>query len=400
MAEYSYIARNLSGERVTGSIAAATRREALTAITARSLFPIEVRGDKAAVAGKSVGRISAQGRAAVYGQMADLLRSGVPLLRSIEVLQRQATHRATKEVLNQIHRHVEEGESLADAMRRFPAVFEEIAVSMVRAGGEGGFLEEALARLAQFTEAQDDLKKRVVGAMAYPVFLSIVGSLIITALMIFFVPNFEPLFEDLKAQGKMPLMTIWVLGSSSFLQHYGLVLAGLAVAGIVALRQWIKTDGGCRWKDLIKIHIPLAGKVFLSLAVARFCRVLGTLLHNGVPILRGLEISSDAAGNRVLAEAIRDATENISAGQRLSGPMGACGHFPPTVVEMISVAEESNTLESVLLGIADSLERRTWRQLDLVVRLLEPIMLMLLAGVVLILVVGLLLPIIKIGTTI
>jgi general secretion pathway protein F/type IV pilus assembly protein PilC len=142
----------------------------------------------------------------------------------------------------------------------------------------------------------------------------------------------------------------------------------------------------------------MAGGVFLNLAVARFCRVLGTLLHNGVPILRALDISSDATGNRVLAEAIQQATENISAGQRLSGPLGACGHFPVTVVEMISVAEESNTLETVLVNIADNLERRTWRQLDIVVRLLEPVMLLLLAGNVLILVVGLMLPVFKMSS--
>jgi len=145
--------------------------------------------------------------------------------------------------------------------------------------------------------------------------------------------------------------------------------------------------------------MPLAGKIFLNLAVARFCRVLGTLLHNGVPILRSLEISAEAAANRVLAQAIHGATENISAGESLAGPLGACGHFPPTIVEMISVAEESNTLETVLLDIANSLERRTWRQLELAVRLLEPLLLVMLASVVLVLVVALLLPMFKMSMT-
>jgi general secretion pathway protein F/type IV pilus assembly protein PilC len=172
------------------------------------------------------------------------------------------------------------------------------------------------------------------------------------------------------------------------------------VAGGWFARRWLTTEEGRFWRDLIKLRIPLAGKIFGNLAVARFCRVLGTLLHNGVPILRSLEISSDAAGNRVLAAAIHDATENISAGESLAGPLAESGHFPPTVVEMISVAEESNTLENVLTEIANSLERRTWRQLDLAVRLLEPIMLMILAVIVLVLVIALLLPVIKMSTTI
>jgi general secretion pathway protein F/type IV pilus assembly protein PilC len=177
------------------------------------------------------------------------------------------------------------------------------------------------------------------------------------------------------------------------------MLAGLVIGGFFA-RQWLATDAGRMWKDRLKLKLPLAGGIFLSLAVARFCRVLGTLLHNGVPILRSLDISSGATGNRVLSVAIQAAAEDISAGQRLAGPLAASGHFPPAVVEMISVAEESNTLESVLLGIADSLERRTWRKLDVAVRLIEPIMLLILAGIVLVLVIALLVPVIKMSTTV
>ena len=237
-------------------------------------------------AGKSFGPVSAQVLAVTYGQMADLLRSGVPLLRTIEVLEHQTSGKAMKEVLGQIHHHVEEGESLAEAMRRFPNVFEEMAVSMVRAGGEGGFLEEALGRLAQFTESQDDLKKRVFGAIAYPAFLSVVGTLIVIVLMVFFVPKFEGLFDELKARGELPLMTKWVMGAGAFVQSYGIWLAIAGVGGGFFLRRWLRTNVGRWWKDRIKIHVPLAGAIFLSLAVARFCRVLGTLLHNGVPILR------------------------------------------------------------------------------------------------------------------
>ncbi len=191
------------------------------------------------------------------------------------------------------------------------------------------------------------------------------------------------------------MMTEVVLAISRTIQSSGLWVAGIGLVAALVLRQWLATESGRWWRDRTKIRLPMVGTIFLNLAVARFCRVLGTLLHNGVPILRSLEISSEATGNRVLGAAIQEATENISSGQRLAGPLAACGHFPPAVVEMISVAEESNTLETVLLTIADSLEKRTWRQLDLAVRLLEPIMLLLLAGAVLLVLVALLYPMFK-----
>lgn len=400
MAEFTYIARDQSGQRVTGTITAGNRREALAAIAARSLFPVEVRGDAPALEPKSMRRVSAQVLATTFGQLADLLRSGVPLLRSLEVLERQTSRPAMKEVLAEIRRQVEQGSSLAEATARFPRVFGEMAVSMIRAGEEGGFLEEALTRVAEFTEAQDDLKKRTVGALVYPAVLAGIGTTVVVVLMVFFVPRFDGLFASLRQRGELPMMTEVVLGISRAIQGSGLWVGGIGLVVALVLRQWLATESGRWWRDKTKIRLPMVGSIFLNLAVARFCRVLGTLLHNGVPILRSLEISSEATGNRVLGAAIQEATENISSGQRLAGPLAASGHFPPAVVEMISVAEESNTLESVLLNIADGLERRTWRLLDLFVRLLEPLMLVLLAGVVLVLVIGLLMPVIKMSTTI
>jgi general secretion pathway protein F/type IV pilus assembly protein PilC len=178
-----------------------------------------------------------------------------------------------------------------------------------------------------------------------------------------------------------------------------MILFVLVVGGFL-LRARMATDAGRRTADLIKLRIPLLGGIFQSLAVARFCRVLGTMLRNGVPILKSLDVSRDAAGNRILSEAIGKASENISSGQALAAPLAASGHFPITVVEMISVAEESNTLDTVLVGIADGLERRTQRRLELMVRLIEPIMLLLLAGVVLVVVMALLMPVIKMSATV
>jgi general secretion pathway protein F/type IV pilus assembly protein PilC len=271
---------------------------------------------------------------------------------------------------------------------------------MVRAGSEGGFLEEALERVAEFTEKQEDLKGRTVGALAYPIFLAVIGTAIVTALLIFIVPKFEELFARLRSRGELPAVTEWLLWFSGSLTSYGLIFLAAAVVAFLYARRGLQTEQGRLFYDRVRTRLPVAGKIMLNLSVARFCRVLGTLLRNGVPILKSLDISADAAGNRVLGSAIRAAAENISAGESLAQPLAASGHFPRNVVEMIAVAEESNSLERVLNDIADSLERTTWRQLDLMVRLLEPVMLLILAGVVLVVVIALLLPVLKMSMTV
>jgi len=398
MPQFSYVARDPAGQKVSGMVEAATQREALSTLAGRQLFPVEIGSAGQADRSGRVGRIPASVLAPTLGQLSDLLGSGVPLLRSLEVLREQNSHKALREVLGEIHRQVQDGASLADAMGQYPRVFGEMTISMVRAGSEGGFLEEALQRVAEFTEAQEDLKSRTIGAMAYPCFLATFGALVVIVLLVFFVPMFENLFENMRRRGELPLLTRGLLATSKAAWQGSpwILCASALVGGLVW--QWLGTDNGRTWRDRLKLRLPLAGRIFRNLAVARFCRVLGTLLHNGVPILRALEISSDATANRILAATIRAATENISAGQSLAQPLSACGDFPPMVVEMISVAEEANTLEKVLLGIADSLERRTWRQIDVAVRLLEPILLMLVAAVVLVLVVALLLPMFKMAT--
>jgi general secretion pathway protein F/type IV pilus assembly protein PilC len=276
-------------------------------------------------------------------------------------------------------------------------VFNEMAVSMVRAGGEGAFLEEALDRVATFTEQQEDLKSRTVGALAYPMFLATIGTLVVTGLLVFFVPNFEEMFARLKERGELPAMTTWLIDFSKWLQTWGWIPLLVVIALAIWAKVQIATEQGRAVFDRVKLRMPLAGNIFLSLAVARFCRVLGTMMRNGVPILKALEISREATGNRVLSEAIEEASENVTSGESLSKPLAASGHFPPSVVEMIAVAEESNTLDSVLTEIADGLERRTQRQLDLMVRLLEPIMLLILACIVLVVVIALLRPVLTMG---
>jgi general secretion pathway protein F/type IV pilus assembly protein PilC len=336
--------------------------------------------------------------AVMYGQLSDLLRSGVPLLRSLEILERQSVQPALAEVLHAVREQVADGKTLADAMREHPRAFDDLTVSMVRAGQEGGFLEDVLRRVAQFADHQEDLKGRVYGAMAYPVFLMVVGFIIVSVLIVFFVPRFEPMFERLARRGQLPAVTTSLLATSSFLQRQGVFVLAAAFLGGWAARSYLRTDRGRMLADRAKLRLPGAGPIFRSLAIARFCRILGTMLQNGVPILNSLRIAKDSAGNRVLSESISEAAENISSGQSLAAPLRACGHFPKDVVEMIAVGEESNNLEEVLLGIAESTERRTTRRLDLLVRLLEPVMLLVMAGITLFVVSALLLPVFRMSS--
>jgi general secretion pathway protein F/type IV pilus assembly protein PilC len=235
--------------------------------------------------------------------------------------------------------------------------------------------------------------------LAYPTILFVLGTIIVNALIIFFVPRFETLFQRLRDRGELPAVTDWLLGLSYLLQTYGIfIVLGLVVVGMI-IRSRLQTEEGRMWLDRLRLKVPVASSIYLSLAVSRFCRVLGTLLSGGVPIVRSLEISADSTGNRVLSTAVREAAENISAGESLATPLEASGQFPVDVVEMIAVAEQSNNLETVLPQIADSLERDTWRRLDLFVRLLEPMMLLVMAGIVLVVVIALLLPVLKMSMT-
>jgi general secretion pathway protein F len=403
MPDFTYEAIAKTGAKQTGTLTAATEREAAAQLDARGLFPVRVTMARATAAGGGVGLfggVSKRHLATMYSQLADLLHSGVPLLRSLEILERQSTNKVLAAVVRDVRMKVADGTGLAQAMSVHPRVFDELAVSMVRAGQEGGFLEDVLKRIAVFVEHQEDMKAKVVGALAYPVFLAAAGLLVLNILVIFFVPKFEPIFEKLAAKGELPTLTIGLIAFSHFLQSWlgVLTIAGL-VAGFVGLYVWSRGPGRYA-ADGVRLRLPMFGKVFLALALSRFTRILGTMLHNGIPILKALAIAKDSTGNRVLAEAIEQSAENVTSGQKLADPLRRCKYFPPDVVEMIAIAEESNTLEKVLIDIADALEKRTARNLELMVKLLEPIMLLVMAVVVLVVVAGLLLPVFKMGSAV
>jgi general secretion pathway protein F/type IV pilus assembly protein PilC len=382
-------------------LVAGSEREVMAMLDARGLFPVRIAPTKPLSQAKGGRKVRSRHLATFYAQLADLLHSGVPLLRSLDILERQTTQAGLGEVVREVRARVADGTGLAEAMAQHPRTFNELAVSMVRAGQEGGFLEDVLRRIADFTEHQEDLKSKVTGALAYPVFLAVVGFLVLNILVIFFVPRFKPIFAKLEEKGEMPLLTEFIVGLSNVMQSKSaLVVLAVVVGGFFLFRSWARTEAGRLKLDALRLRLPGAGHIFLNLALSRFTRILGTMLKNGIPILQALRIAKDSTGNRVLAQAIEQAAENVKSGDALAKPLGACPYLPRDVVEMVSVGEESNNLEKVLLDIADGLEKRTSRQLDLFVRLLEPVMLLVMAGFTLIIVAGLLLPVFKMSGTI
>jgi general secretion pathway protein F/type IV pilus assembly protein PilC len=395
--EFAFEAIGRTGQRSQGTLTASSEREVMTLLDGRGLLPVRITAAPTVHGRHSWGRrIRSRYLAGFYSQLADLLRSGVPLLRSLDILERQGVNQALSEVIREVRAEVAQGTGLAESMSHHPRAFSELAVSMVRAGEEGGFLEDVLQRIADFTEHQEDLKAKVIGALAYPAFLAVAGFIVMNILILFFVPRFEPIFKKLEDKDALPFISQMLMGTSHFLMGWGGlgVLVAVIVAGTIYWR-WSGTPNGRLRVDGWRLRLPGAGNIFLSLALARFTRILGTLLHNGIPILQALKIAKDSTGNRVLTLAIEEAGENVTTGKSLAQPLAACKHFPREIVEMVAVGEESNSLEKVLLDIATGLDKRTSRRLELFVRLLEPVMLLVMAVIIGLVVSGLLMPIFK-----
>ncbi len=398
MPSFTYRAVSEAGKPVAGVLTAENYQVALRLLDEQALYPIKV------TEGIEESRLPFYGRRRVrprhlttfYSQLADLLEAGVPMLRSLDVLSGKGSQGTLTQVVKDLRESVAGGMSLGDAMGKHPRVFSPLHASMVRAGEQGGFLEEVLQRIAIFSEKQDELRNKVVGAMIYPTILVFVGSAVVVLLMVVVVPKIR---QYLRPE-TFNALTVAVFAVCDLLKdHYiAVILALLAV--ILAVSSILKTKWGQRAFELFKLKAPVLGGVLTMVAICRFCRILGTMLRNGVPILQALRISKDSAGNAILAEVIEDAGDSVRKGAALSTPLGECGLFPPAIVDMIAVAEEANNLETVLVQIADTNEARTARSIDLAVRILEPILLAMMAGVVFCIAVALLLPILTMGTAI
>lgn len=394
MPTYAYRAIEDGGQLVSGALTAENHQVALRMLDEKALHPVSVEeaGARSITGGRK--RVKLKYLTTFYGQLSDLLRSGVPMLRALEVLcDERGSTPAMCQVVKETREDVTGGATLADALGKHPHIFKDLHCSMIRAGELGGFLEDVLARLSIFAERQDDLRNKLIGAMIYPALLMFAGMGVVTVIMTLVVPK----LRDHLKPGSFNVMTHLVFGASDLIAGYywALILgAGALVAGVSALR---RTEAGSRFIAMASLRAPGFGKLNTMVAVSRFCRILGTMLQNGVPILQSLKISKDSAGNEILAGHIENAAESVRRGESLSMPLEACGMFPPDIISMIAVAEESNNLENVLVQIADTQEARTARTIDLTVRLVEPLLLMCMAAMVGIIAFALLLPILTMG---
>lgn len=395
MPSFSYKAVGGDGKQVSGVLTAENYQVALRMLDEQTLYPVEVlEGAKQSNMPFSGGRVKPALLTTFYSQLADLLRAGVPIMRALDVLSGKGTKGVLAQVVRELREHVAGGMSLGEAMGKHPRAFSPLQASMVKAGEQGGFLEDVLARIAIFSEKQDELRNKVRGAMVYPVILVVFGSGILVFVMTVVVPQLRPYLRP----ETFNIMTVMVFGACDFLiANYVAIIVG-AAALVVGLVSWVKTETGRRMYATFKLRAPILGKITTMVAICRFCRILGTMLHNGVAILQALKISKDSAGNEVLAGIIEEAADSVKKGAALSEPLEKSGLFPPAILDMIAVAEESNNLENVLVQIADTNEARTARTIDLAVRVLEPMLLLAMAGAVGSIMIGLLLPILTMGS--
>lgn len=407
MPDFTYIAKTSSGERSEGTIAASSRRDALQQLRQRSLFPLKVNDAESAKPALDkielpwANRVKKDAVADLCTQLADLLNNGVPLLEALQTLSEATVNPRLEQALMRVHDSVAEGANLDQAMAAEPDVFSELTISMVRAGLEGAFLEEALERTAAFLQKQDEMRAKIISSLTYPVILGLVGSGITVLLITVMVPKFQPFFDRLEQSGSgLPLITVLLLAVSHALIKYGLVIAAAVAGAIVGIRQLLRQPAGKAWLDRWKLKMPMMGSIFHDAAVSRFCRVLGTLLRNGVPLLKSLRISGESTGNSLLQEVVFASAENVTAGDSLSKPLAQSGLIPSQVMAMIRIAEESNTLDQVLVKIANRMDQRIERRLEVMVRMIEPMMLVLIGVMVMFVIVGVLLPVFDLNSSV
>ena len=390
MPKFQYTARNLSGGKVSGNVEAEGEIAAARLLENRELFPIDVWNSEAGKSATSFRRrISSRDLGVMYGQLSDLLASGVPLLRSLKSLVKSTVNKRLAVVLREIHNEVADGQSLHESMAGHQDIFPTLHTVMVQAGERASFLDDVLESLSVFLERLDELQSKVLGALVYPSMLVLLGGSVMIGALVFFVPKFEPMLAGIDKP--MPTEIVFLLSES--VRRYWLIIAA-GIGGLIAFF-WsvLQSQAGKQAMERWRLKIPVAGNALRMVAITRFCRILGTMLANGVPILQALAISRDATGSALLAKNIDEAIENVRAGEPLTEPLKAGGMFPEQVIAMISVAEESNQMQKVLLQIADSVERRTNQQVDQAVRLIEPAILCLVAVGIGFLALGLLLPI-------
>ena len=422
MPRYNYVALDGRGQELTGLVDASSTNEAIGQLRQAGYFPTNVSeeglGGGAAEAKTSrrktkaapVERKARSKNIVLFQrksvkpktlmiftrQLATLIDAGLPLLRGLNVLAKQEKDSVLKNAINKLADSVQSGSTFSEGLAQHPRMFNDLYVNMVRAGELGGVLEVVLTRLAEFQEKAQKIKNKVVAAMVYPIIVLVLAMAIMTFLMIFIVPKFEAIFHDMLGDKPLPTITLFVISVSSFMQNHWAILLG-AVVGVIAIYKLsARTRAGRAVIDRVKLRAPLFGDLIRKTSISRFSRTLGTLVTSGVPILQALTITRETAGNVVIARAISQVHDSVKEGESIVQPLEASGAFPPMVISMIDVGEETGQLPEMLLKIAEVYDDEVDNSVAALTSLLEPIMIVLLALIVGTIVIALFMPLISI----
>jgi type IV pilus assembly protein PilC len=423
MPRFNYIALDARGQETTGLVEAASSNAAITQLRQSGFFPTSVieeaissadgqEGRRRAARAARVAKPRAKKGIALFKrktvksktlmiftrQLATLIDSGLPLLRSLNVLAKQERDKLLKKTINQLADSVQSGSTFSDALALHPRIFNNLYVNMVKAGEVGGVLELVLTRLSEFQEKAAKIRNKVLAAMVYPAIVMTMAIGILVFLLIFIVPRFEVIFHDLLGDKPLPPATRFVLGVSGFMKEHGLVLFGVLVAVIAIYKFAGRTQRGRLFIDNLKLRMPLFGNLNRKTAISRFSRTLGTLVTSGVPILQALNITRETAGNAAIAQAIGKVHDSVKEGESIVQPLEASKVFPPMVVSMVDVGEETGKLPEMLLKIADVYDDEVDNAVVALTSMLEPIMIVFLAVIVGTIVLALFTPLISIIT--
>ena len=422
MANFQYAALDAKGEQTTGVISAATEAEAIQQLRGKGLYPTQIseegKGKKSKAAAPAKGKAKAKAKSAkgqVGGrvkpknlmiftrQLATLIDSGLPLLRSLTVLEKQEPNPVLRATVANLAENVQGGSTFSESLAQHPKIFNKLYVNMVKAGELGGVLEIVLNRLAEYQEKAQKLKNKIVSAMVYPVIVMFIAVAILVFLMIFIVPKFKEMFAN--TDQELPLISKIVFGTSEFFLARPLFVPNVVFVFIMAFvvgilfNMWGRTKGGRVVVDNMKLRLPILGDIQRKSAVSRFSRTLGTLVTSGVPILQALNITRDTAGNVVISNAIEKVHEAVKEGETIVTPLQASGVFPNMVISMVDVGEETGQLPEMLLKVADVYDDEVDNAVTALTSILEPIMIVILALIVGSVVFALFLPLIKMIST-
>jgi len=424
MARFNYVALDARGQEASGLLEAASSSAAISQLRQSGYFPTsvieeaiissdgkEARGRTATVARTTKPRakkgivlfqrrkVKSKILMVFTRQLATLIDSGLPLLRSLNVLAKQERDKVMKKTIDKLADSVQSGSTFSDALALHPKIFNNLFVNMVKAGEVGGVLELVLTRLSEFQEKASKIKNKILSAMVYPIIVLTMAMGILVFLLVFIVPRFQVIFQDLLGDKPLPPVTRFVLGVSDFMQHQGLVLFGAVVAIVVIYNFVGSTRRGRLAIDNLKLRMPLFGNLNRKTAISRFARTLGTLVTSGVPILQALNITRETAGNAAIALALGRVHDSVKEGESIVQPLEASKQFPPMVVSMVDVGEETGKLPEMLLKVADVFDDEVDNAVAALTSMLEPIMIVFLAVIVGTIVLALFTPLISIITT-